>query len=226
MKTLQRPLPVDDHIHHHEEYQMRTAIAGGVAAAVTRIFVQPLDVLKIRFQLQVEPLKYSSRNASSKYTSIMQASKLILKEEGMSAFWKGHTPAQGLSIVYGVVQFWTYEQLKGKSKHMNLYQSHKDFSNFVCGGLGGAFGTVVTTPLDVIRTRLIAQDNKKGYPNTWRAGITIIKAEGVRGVYRGLVPAILQVTPLTGINFMVYNKCCTFTVDIMKLDSKRYKIIE
>lgn len=221
------PPPIDDHIHHHhEEYQLRTAIAGGAAAAVTRVFVQPFDVLKIRFQLQVEPLRVlqaanAKHTAASKYTSMMQAIRMIAKEEGVSAFWKGHTPAQGLSIVYGVVQFWGYEQLKGKAKQWELYYDHKNTSNFVCGGLAGALGTIVTTPLDVIRTRLIAQDNKRGYPNTFRAGIQIVRAEGIRGVYRGLVPGVMQVTPLTGINFMFYNMFCATTVDVMKLDSKQ-----
>lgn len=208
--------------HHHDEHQLRTAFAGGTAAAVTRIFVQPLDVLKIRFQLQVEPLRQNHRlSVTSKYTSMSQAIRLIYKEEGGSAFWKGHTPAQGLSIVYGVVQFWGYEQLKGKAKELNLYHTHKNVANFLCGGMAGAFGTLVTTPLDVIRTRLIAQDNKRGYPNTWRAGFMIVQTEGIRGIYRGMFPAILQITPLTGINFMVYHIFCATTVDVLKLGSKR-----
>lgn len=227
---LMAPSPHDDHIHHHhEEYQLRTALAGGSAAAITRVFVQPFDVLKIRFQLQVEPLRPASVNSvggagigfTSKYTSMTQAIRLICREEGVAAFWKGHTPAQGLSIFYGVVQFWAYEQLKGHAKRLDLYQPHKNIANFVCGGTAGALGTIVTTPLDVIRTRLIAQDNQRGYPNTFRAGVHIIRAEGVRGVYRGLGPGILQVTPLTGINFMVYRWFCSTTVDVMKLDSKQ-----
>lgn len=209
--------------HHNsqaaEHHQLRTAVAGAVAAAVGRVFVQPLDVLKIRFQLQVEPLHHKN-TGSSKYTSMWQAMQTIAREEGLRAFWKGHNPAQGLSVVYGVAQFWTYERLKSEAKHLNVYADHRDSTNFVCGAMAGALANAVITPLDVIRTRLIAQDNRKGYNGTWHAAKTIVRSEGVRGLYRGIGPAMLQVAPLTGINFMAYNKLCVWSVIWLELESK------
>lgn len=52
-------------------------------------------------QLQVEPI---SGHHVSKYRSMPQAFFLIYKEEGISALWKGHVPAQFLSVVYGMAQ--------------------------------------------------------------------------------------------------------------------------
>lgn len=51
---------------------------------------------------------------------------------------------------------------------------------------------------------------------------TILRADGVSGLYRGLIPGIMQVTPLTGINFMFYNWLGSTTVEVMKLQSKRF----
>lgn len=51
-----------------------------------------------------------------KYSGVKQAVVLIFKEEGITAFWKGHVPAQGLSAVYGLVQFTSFEILTKKSK--------------------------------------------------------------------------------------------------------------
>ena len=53
------------------------------------------------FQLQIEPIKSGS---GSKYEGIIQACRAIAKEEGIPAFWKGHVPAQLLSVVFGVSQ--------------------------------------------------------------------------------------------------------------------------
>lgn len=60
------------------------------------------DLLHFNPQLQIERLCPSDPNA--KYHGIFQAIKQILQEEGPTAFWKGHVPAQILSIGYGAVQ--------------------------------------------------------------------------------------------------------------------------
>lgn len=58
--------------------------------------------LRLSPQLQIEPV--SARHPEGKYWGVRQASRRILSEEGLSAFWKGHIPAQLLSICYGAVQ--------------------------------------------------------------------------------------------------------------------------
>lgn len=53
-------------------------------------------------QLQVEPILKGHHGA--KYYGMLQACLVIYKEEGARAFWKGHIPAQVLSVIFGVVQ--------------------------------------------------------------------------------------------------------------------------
>lgn len=110
------------------------ALAGGGSGFITRALCQPLDVLKIRFQLQVEPI---SHKATSKYRSIFQAVCVIFKEEGIKAFWKGHIPAQWLSVIYGIAQFWTFEVLTKQASKLNLGSSISPVVNFTCGSVAG-----------------------------------------------------------------------------------------
>lgn len=70
-----------DKQHHSKSLD---AVAGAIAGCVSRFIVGPLDVIKIRFQVQLEPLaSLSHPGQASKYTGFVQAFKTILKEEGV-----------------------------------------------------------------------------------------------------------------------------------------------
>ncbi|XP_006145877.1 mitochondrial thiamine pyrophosphate carrier isoform X3 [Tupaia chinensis] len=135
--------------------KFEVAVAGSVSGLVTRVLISPLDVIKIRFQLQIERLSRSDPNA--KYHGILQAARQILQEEGPAAFWKGHIPAQLLSISYGAVQFLSFEFLTELVHRGSAYNAQEFSVHFVCGGLSACMATLAVHPVDVLRTRFAAQ---------------------------------------------------------------------
>ncbi|XP_052818650.1 mitochondrial thiamine pyrophosphate carrier-like [Mya arenaria] len=182
------------------------AQAGAVSNIVARAVVQPFDVLKIRFQLQVEPI--SSSSSSSKYRSILQAIRCIVREEGPRALWKGHVPAQILSVGFGVVEFTCFEYIT-KILWYGLPESfqtrYKPLAHALGGSLSSTLATVVIQPVDIIRTRIIAQGEPKVYRSMYHAASSIIRTEGFRGFYKGLAPACLGVAPQMGLQFGFYS---------------------
>ncbi|CAG5133061.1 unnamed protein product [Candidula unifasciata] len=187
------------HLSHVEH-----AVAGAVSGAATRTVVQPFDVLKIRFQLQVEPVRAA---AGSKYHGMLQAINCIVRDEGVKALWKGHIPAQVLSVLYGISQYGTFEILTEEVWHYlpaTLTTTYRPLTHSVCGGLSGCISTVVIHPVDVIRTRFVAQGEPKIYSSLTSAVQTIMREEGVRGFYRGILPAAAQIGPQMGFQFGLY----------------------
>lgn len=179
------------------------ALAGSAAGMVTRALISPFDVIKIRFQLQIE--RVSSQKPEGKYHGIFQACRCIYTEEGLSAFWKGHIPAQLLSISYGAVQFASFEILTEAIHKTTSYDSQTAGVHFVCGGLAACSATVFCQPLDTLRTRFAAQGEPKIYRNLRHAISTMYHNEGMLTFYRGLSPTLLAVFPYAGLQFFFYN---------------------
>ncbi|XP_074648799.1 mitochondrial thiamine pyrophosphate carrier-like [Tubulanus polymorphus] len=193
--------PTSD-VHLSESEQ---AAAGAISGVITRAIAQPLDVVKVRFQLQIEPIK---KGGGSTYHGVTQAFIKILREEKMQALWKGHVPAQMLSISFGLVTFSSFEILTkdiGKLFPIVLTDRYQPAYHFTCGGLAGCIATVVSQPMDVVRTRLVAQGEPKIYPTIYSAVKTMYKQEGARCFFRGLSPTLLQIVPQSGLMFGFYS---------------------
>ncbi|XP_065272258.1 mitochondrial thiamine pyrophosphate carrier isoform X2 [Emys orbicularis] len=182
---------------------VEVAVAGSASGFVTRALISPVDVIKIRFQLQIEQL--SPRNPLAKYYGILQTAHRILHEEGLTAFWKGHVPAQLLSVSYGAVQFVTFECLTELVHNASPYDTRNFIVHFVCGGLAACTATMTVQPLDTLRTRFAAQGEPKVYRNLRHAVVTMYQTEGPLTFYRGLTPTIIAVFPYAGLQFSFYN---------------------
>lgn len=198
--------------------KFEVAVAGSVSGLITRALISPLDVIKIRFQLQIERLSRSDPNA--KYHGILQAGRQILQEEGPTAFWKGHIPAQVLSIGYGAVQFLSFELLTELVHRASLYDA-RDFSvHFVCGGLSACAATLAVHPVDVLRTRFAAQGEPRVYKTLQDAVVTMYRTEGPLVFYKGLTPTLIAIFPYAGLQFSCYNSLKHVYEWVMPADRK------
>ncbi|XP_018311264.1 mitochondrial thiamine pyrophosphate carrier isoform X2 [Mycetomoellerius zeteki] len=159
------------------------AIAGAACGFITRLLSQPLDVIKIRFQLQVEPI---SSCHVSKYKSISQAVLLILREEGSTALWKGHVPAQLISITYGMGQFYSYNVFLKMLQRVPQIEEWRHTTHFVAGAGASCVGTIVSFPFDTMRTRLVAQSsNHQVYNGVLHSCSSIFRQESPRVFFFG-----------------------------------------
>jgi len=182
------------------------SVAGASSGAFTRLISQPFDVIKIRFQLQVEPL--SIKSEKSKYKSICQSICVIHKEEGIKALWKGHIPAQFLSITYGLTQFLVFQKSLAFLSITEKKLNQSSYIHFMCGVTASTSATLTSYPFDVVRTRLVAQKSNQFYTNMRQVVISIYRTEGLTAYYRGLFPTLIQNSLQGGLIFMFYN---TFT---------------
>lgn len=193
------------------------ATAGAVAGCVQRLVVAPLDVIKIRFQVQIEPVGKALQQGAaaaaaavpgrSKYTSIWQAANTIVKEEGIQALWRGTLPGQLLAIPYTAVQFITLQQCKLEAKRRGWTDNHRvaPLVSFGSGALSGVAGTVASYPFDLLRTMLAAQGEPRVFNSMGDAARGIMSQRGVIGLYSGLQVTLLEIIPYAALQFGLYD---------------------
>lgn len=188
-------------------------LAGAISGAISRTLTSPLDVIKIRFQVQLEPtsswaLLQRSLSKPSKYTGIMQASKDIFREEGLPGFWRGNVPALLMYMPYTAIQFTVLHKLKTLASGSSKTEDHLQLSPYlayVSGGIAGCAATIGSYPFDLLRTILASQGEPKIYPNMRSAFMDIMQTRGFRGLYAGLSPTLVEIIPYAGLQFGTYD---------------------
>ncbi|PON71248.1 Mitochondrial carrier protein [Parasponia andersonii] len=174
-------------------------LAGGMAGAVAQTAIYPLDLVKTRLQT------YTCEGG--RVPKLGTLTRDILVQEGPRAFYRGLLPSLLGIIPYAGIDLAAYETLKDMSKTYIVHDSEPGpLIQLGCGTISGALGATCVYPLQVIRTRMQAQqsntaDAYKGMSDVfWRT----LQHEGYRGFYKGLFPNLLKVVPAASITYLVY----------------------
>ncbi|KUI74269.1 hypothetical protein VM1G_09718 [Cytospora mali] len=180
--------------------------AGGIAGAVSRTVVSPLERLKILFQVQ-------SVGREEYKLSVGKALKKMWQEEGWRGFMRGNGTNCIRIVPYSAVQFGSYNFYKRRLFETYPGADLSPLMRLTCGGLAGITSVTFTYPLDIVRTRLSIQSasfavlgsKPSELPGMWATMVRMYKTEGgFPALYRGIVPTIAGVAPYVGLNFMVY----------------------
>ncbi|PSK46411.1 hypothetical protein B9Z65_5379 [Elsinoe australis] len=188
-------------------------MAGGVAGAVSRTVVSPLERLKILYQVQ-------SVGRNEYKMPIYKALAKIWREEGFAGFMKGNGSNCIRIVPYSAIQFASYNVYK------RLIESKPDqplnaVQRLTCGAMAGITSVTFTYPLDIVRTRLSIQSASFEGLTKAEAGKKLpgmgallksmyVNEGGMPALYRGILPTVAGVAPYVGMNFMVYESVRTY----------------
>ena len=160
--------------------QWHNIISGGVAGAGARLLIAPLDLIRIRAQLERRDI-YPRPSILSRLQHVYQV------EGGIKALFRGNLAASYLWIGYTTVQFSVYGTIKEKledfreqkeveEEEKNRQQQQQDSFNggivqtlltnllvnptivaFISGASAGVCATIATYPFDITRTVFAAR---------------------------------------------------------------------
>jgi len=78
------------------------------------------------------------------------------------------------------------------------------FKNFISGGVGGMCLVLAGHPFDLVKVRLQTQTNND-YKGAWDCIVKTVRADGPKGLYRGMFAPLVGVTPVFAVCFWGYD---------------------
>lgn len=181
--TLKRTLPIPT--HYAPFTHMIAASVGEVAACLIRV---PTEVIKTRMQTST----YGNLGKSS-----FAAAKLVLEKEGLRGFYRGFGSTIMREIPFTSLQFPMYEFFKLQLSDALDKKPLPAYEAAVCGSVSGGIAAAFTTPLDVLKTRVMldlrnpAHQQLPSLPARFRQ---IYVTEGVKALFAGVVPRTLWIS--------------------------------
>lgn len=191
--------PREDHLLKNSDVSpVESLVAGSISGAVARAVTAPLDTIKIRLQLLL---------SRDKHSSLALTVKKLLRNEGVTALWKGNVPAEILYVLYGASQFTSYSLLNTGLRDLqdsfNVSMSPL-LHTFTVGCGAGLSSTVLTYPFDLLRTKLAANEGEKFLSMTSVAR-DIYRERGFIGYFAGIRPSLLSIVASSGLFFWSYS---------------------
>ncbi|KAF2864129.1 mitochondrial carrier [Piedraia hortae CBS 480.64] len=192
-------------------------IAGATAGLASGIATCPLDVIKTKLQAQ-NSFNHSHPQSPQGptavvYRGLVGTAKTIIHHDGLKGMYRGLGPMLLGYLPTWAVYMTVYESVKSSLYRRSYDQtSHgKILAQVYSSVAAGCSSTLATSPIWVIKTRLMSQSgsaldatrNPWHYTSTWDAARKIYTNEGPRAFYSGLSPALLGLTHVA-IQFPLY----------------------
>jgi len=173
--------------------------AGALSGSIGQLAANPFDVVKVRIQADG---RLKMLGTAPRYKGTFDALRRIPIEEGFSGFYKGLGPSIGRAAVINGCGIASYDQTKVVV--LQLTGREKGLVPQVIGSLVSGFvSAVVSTPFDVIKTRMMNQPaGKPLYSGVIDCIVKTVQNEGVGGLYKGFIPAYARLAPHRVVHFV------------------------
>lgn len=163
-------------------------VFGGLAGMGATVFVQPLDLVKNRMQLQ------GVGGAQKEYKNTFDAFTKILRKEGVVGIYKGLGAGLLRQATYTTTRLGVYTGLNEKYRQ-STNKAPNLLASMGMGMIAGACGAMVGTPAEVALIRMTADGRlplaeRRNYSGVFNALLRITREEGVLTLWRGCIPTM------------------------------------
>lgn len=149
----------------------------------------PCEVLKQRLQAGI-------------FDNVGEALVGTWQQDGVKGFFRGTGATLCREVPFYVAGMGLYAESK-KVVHKLLGRELEPWETIAVGALSGGLAAVVTTPFDVMKTRMMTATHGRTVSMSMVA-FSILRHEGPIGLFKGAVPRFFWIAPLGAMNFAGY----------------------
>jgi solute carrier family 25 (adenine nucleotide translocator) protein 4/5/6/31 len=185
-------------------------LTGGIAAAISKTTVAPIERVKLLLQTQDANPRIMSGEIP-RYTGVVNCFSRVAKEQGIGSLWRGN---MANVIRYFPTQAFNFAFKDTIKKIFPKTDIKKEFLkalgvNIASGGLAGAGSLLIVYPLDLARTRLAADvggaDGKREFNGLGDCLSKIAKRGGPMALYQGFGVSVQGIIVYRGAYFGLYD---------------------
>ena len=118
---------------------------------------------------------------------------------GFLSLYHGFRPMVIRDICFSTIYWSTYEHLRNFTASFGVSPI---LQNLISASIGGVLTSSAVTPFDLVKTRQQVLYTTEG---VFKSMKMIIQEEGIRGIFRGLTPRVVQNIPSMSIMMIVYD---------------------
>ncbi|KAJ8593256.1 mitochondrial carrier [Rhizopogon salebrosus TDB-379] len=161
--------------------------AGGMAGGCQVVFTNPLEIVKIRLQIQGEAAKIEG--------AVQKGAVHIVRQLGIVGLYKGASACLLRDIPFSAIYFTAYSHLKKDVFHDGYNGKQLSFLE-----------TLGSAATDVVKTRLQveARQGQTHYKGLTDAFIKINREEGFKALFKGGPARVLRSSPQFGFTLLAY----------------------
>lgn len=184
--------------------QQLSVLTGATAGATEAFVVVPFELVKIRLQ---------DRTSAGKYNGMVDCVVKVVKAEGPLALYNGLESTLWRHILWNAGYFGCIFQVRELIPKADTKRGQM-VNDLIAGATGGTVGTILNTPMDVVKSRIQNSPKIAGsvpkYNWAWPAVGTVMKEEGFAALYKGFLPKVLRLGPGGGILLVVFTGVMDF----------------
>lgn len=164
-------------------------------ASAAVLMFQPTEVVKIRMQ---------AAGKKQRYTGALNAYATIAKTEGIKGLWRGVSANVVRLSVVNCTEIVVYDVIKSYILYKQLMNDRTPL-HFVSALGAGFVSVVVTSPIDVVKTRFMNSPTGS-YKTPFHCAFSIMKQNGPTAFYKGFIPSFVRFGSWAIVFFLSYEQ--------------------